>query len=60
MHGDLSDVPGAMQKRKAEADMDAAAEDGVAESPAFADTDAPPGGTEDNKADAAEEGEYMP
>ena len=60
MHGDLSDAPGAMQKRKAEAEMDAAAEDGVAESPACADTDAPAGATEEHKADAEDEGDYMP
>lgn len=56
MHGDFSDAPGAMQKRKAEAEMDAAAEDGVAESPACADTDAPPGAADEHKTDAEVEG----
>ena len=60
MHGNFSDALGAMQKRKAEAEMDAAAEDGVAESPACAETGAPPGATEEHKAGAEEEGEYLP
>lgn len=57
VHGEFSDPPSAMQKRKAEAEVDAATEDAPSDMPACRNTGAPPGATDGHKAAGEEEGE---